>query len=130
MLRSKITLLLACSMMATSIVFQGCGLVKNPGDIGVELIASPTKLNYGTGKTSQYFKLTTSLSSSPLGPVVATSGEPWIVPVDCADPSADCQIVRTGGVNPVPIFVQIDVDRSGSACSTYLSSKLTTWAST
>ncbi len=112
MLRSRLTWLLASGMLATSAVLQGCGLIKNPGDIGVTLIASPTALNYGTSKTTQHFQLTTNRTSSPLGPVVATSGEPWIVPVDCTDPSADCQIVRTGGVNPVPIFIQIDVDRA------------------
>ncbi len=93
----------ACAVLAVAValVLSGC-----PEDVGVTLLVSPDKLDFGATKTVMSFLASKNFSGTTLGPVVVKSSAPWIIPEACTDAANQC--LSGGPIDRMEIPVRID----------------------
>lgn len=87
--------------LAAVILFSGC-----PGDVGLTLLVSPDKLDFGTTENVLTLKASKNFSGSTLQPVIAKASASWIIPQACADTADQC--FSGGPIDDIEIPVRVD----------------------
>ena len=110
MLRSKYPLIPIASAVLLAVVLAGCSQLGGilPGfarGVGVGLDASPNPIHLNANQDGMIFRVVTNFTSTPLGPIIATSNVPWITVQDCTKAEDNCRPVRPGLQVAIPVFI-------------------------
>jgi PKD repeat protein len=117
MLRSKHLLFSIALTVVLAVTLTGCTQIFGvlPGfarGVGVGLDASPNPIRLTPSQDGMFFRVVTNFTSTPLGPIIATSNVPWITLEDCITPEDNCRPLSPGLEVVVPVFISFTVDRT------------------
>jgi len=85
----------------------GCPL--HYSDAPVELLVSPTALNFGSNTVTRTIEVTKNSTAREMSPLSVTSLDPWILPQSCTNGDTGC--VSRGPIDPITIRIKVDRSR-------------------
>lgn len=96
-----------CGMRVALTILLGAAVAGCPfPDDDVSLNVSVEKLDFGRNADELTFTVSKSASSDPMGPIVVTASESWLLPQACTDAEEGC--TSTGPLDPMTITVRVD----------------------
>ncbi len=91
-------------MALLCIGLQGC-----PTKVGVQLLASDEALDFGADREELLLRVYKNYSTTPMGALVVSADQDWILPQDCLDTTEECS--SRGPGDAIHVRVRIDRDR-------------------